>query len=135
MGIVTEEKGSFTAIGIAALRAVGARERDPAVQNPDYLAVDLLPTGLHIMVKLRPLARVLLKKHHRILPGAYYFHTARTKHIDMVLQQCAGLSQCRAGILEILCDEMNGREQWLCPISEHAAVSPGGEQHARSPSC
>lgn len=83
------KKGKSTAVGVAALRAVAAQERDPAVRNPDYLAISLLPPGLRALVKLRLLARLVLQKYHRTLPGAYYFHTARTKHIDAVLQHCA----------------------------------------------
>lgn len=82
-----EEKS--TAVGVAALRAAAARERDTAVRNPDYLAISLLSPALRALVKLRPLAWLVLRQYHRILPGAYYFHTARTKHIDTVLQQCA----------------------------------------------
>lgn len=82
------KRGKSTAIGVAALRAAAAHERDPAVRNPDYLAISLLPLRLRALVKLRPLAQLALKKYHRTLPGAYYFHIARTKHIDTVLQQC-----------------------------------------------
>ena len=86
---MARDKGSITAVGVAALRAAGALERDVAVRNPDYLAVGLLPPTLRVIAKLRPLVRLIIRQYHRILPGGYYFHTARTKHIDMVLKQCA----------------------------------------------
>ena len=86
---MAKDKAKSTAVGVAALRAVGAQERDPAVRNPDFLASSLLPLRLRTVARLRPLAWLVLKQYHRILPGAYYFHTARTKHIDAVLQQCA----------------------------------------------
>ena len=86
---MAKKRGKSTAVGVAALRAASAQERDLAVRNPDYLAISLLPPGLRTVAKLRPLAWLVLRRYHQILPGAYYFHTARTKHIDAVLQQCA----------------------------------------------
>ena len=86
---MARNKGSITAVGVAALRAAGAQERDPAVRNPDYLAVSLLPSSLRAIARLRPLVRLIIGQYHRTLPGGYYFHTARTKHIDAVLKQCA----------------------------------------------
>lgn len=85
---MAKNKGKSTAVGVAAMRAVGAQEHDSAIRNPDYLAVKLLPFGLRAIVTIRPLARLVLRQYHRILPGSYYFHIARTKHIDAVLQQC-----------------------------------------------
>jgi methyltransferase (TIGR00027 family) len=86
---MAKEKGKSTAAGVAALRAAGAQERDPAVRNPDYLAISLLSPLLRTVAKLRPLTWLVLRQYHRVLPGGYYFHTARTKHIDAVLRQCA----------------------------------------------
>ena len=93
--MVPKNKGKSTAVGVAALRAAAAQERDPAIRNPDYLAISLLPLGLRTLVKLRPIAWLVLRQYHRILPGGYYFHTARTKHIDAVLRKCVeeGLKQ------------------------------------------
>ena len=92
---MARNSGSKTAVGVAALRAAGALERDPAVRNPDYMAVKLLPSMLRAIAKIRPLVSLIIRQYHRILPGGYYFHAARTKHIDMVLQQCTqeGLEQ------------------------------------------
>ena len=42
---MAKDKAKSTAVGVAALRAVGAKERDPAVRNPDFLAISLLPQG------------------------------------------------------------------------------------------
>lgn len=86
---MAKNKAKSTAVGVAAMRAIGAQGRDPSVRNPDYLAIKLLPLGLRTLVQFRPLAWLILRQYHRILPGAYYFHIARTKHIDAVLKQCA----------------------------------------------
>ena len=86
---MAKKRGKSTAAGVAALRAAGAQERDSAVRNPDYLAVSLLSPLLRTVAKLRPLTWLVLRQYHRILPGGYYFHTARTKHIDAVLRQSA----------------------------------------------
>ena len=76
-----------TAEGAAALRAAAAGERDPAVRGPDHLAADFIAPGprLSALVKvplLRPLFRPLIE---RIVPGAYWFEVARTKHMDAAL--------------------------------------------------
>ncbi|MDO8636138.1 MAG: SAM-dependent methyltransferase [Dehalococcoidia bacterium] len=85
---MAKNKVKSTAVGVAAMRAMGTQEHDPAIRNPDHLAVKLLPFGLRAIVTVRPLAWLVLRQYHRILPGAYHFHIARTKHIDAVLQQC-----------------------------------------------
>lgn len=89
VAIVGKNKGKSTAAGVAAMRAAGTLEHDPAVRNPDYLAVRLLPLGLRTIMTVRPLARAVIRQYHRVLPGAYYFHIARTKHIDGILKQCS----------------------------------------------
>lgn len=86
---MAKNKSKSTAVGVAAFRAIGSRERDPAVRNPDYLAINLVPLSLRTLMKIRPVVWLVLKQYNRILPGGYYFHTARTKHIDAVLKQCA----------------------------------------------
>lgn len=83
------EKAKSSASGVAALRAAGALERDPLVRNPDYLAVNLLSPRLRVLSRFRPLVWLVIRRVNRILPGGYYFHIARTKHIDAVLQRCA----------------------------------------------
>jgi len=92
---LAKEKGKSSAFGVAALRAAGALERDAAIRNPDYLAVALLPFSLRAIAKIRPLVWLIIKQYKRRLPGGYYFHTARTKYVDAVLEQCAkqGLEQ------------------------------------------
>jgi len=80
-------KAKSTAAGVAALRAAGALERDPAVRNPDYFVVHLLGPWLRAVSKVPPLVRLVIKLYERILPGGYHFHIARTKHIDTVLLQ------------------------------------------------
>jgi len=86
---VAKKRGKSSATGVAALRATATLERDPAVRNPDYLSVSLLPVALRLVAKIRPLVWLLREYSKRILPGGYYFHTTRTKHIDAVLQQRA----------------------------------------------
>jgi len=84
-----------TATGVALLRAAGAHELDPVFRNPDYLAEFLLPLTLRFIVRERPFRSMLVWASKRRIPGGYYFHIARTKHIDSVLQQCVkdGITQ------------------------------------------
>jgi methyltransferase (TIGR00027 family) len=84
-----ESAAKSTASGIAALRAAGALEKDPLVRNPDYLAASLLSLGLQVLTRFHPLVRLIIRRINRTLLGGYYFHIARTKHIDAVLQRCA----------------------------------------------
>jgi methyltransferase (TIGR00027 family) len=82
---------------MAALRAAGASESDPGLRNPDHLAgafvsLDLRPSALARFRGLRRLVPVLAE---RIVPGGYFFETARVKHIDAILgaELDAGISQ------------------------------------------
>ena len=77
-----------TAEAVAAMRAAGALERDPAVRNPDHLAHHFVPGGLRLpaLVKLPALGRLMPRVIERMAPGAYCFETARTKHLDAVLR-------------------------------------------------
>ncbi|GAB3140858.1 class I SAM-dependent methyltransferase [Micromonospora sonneratiae] len=76
---------SYTAEGVTALRAVGARERDPKLRNPDHLAEQFLTWPLRTRVRWAPLRVASVAVIERLLPGLYRFVTARTKHIDSVL--------------------------------------------------
>ena len=76
-----------TAEGVAAWRAAGAMERDPNVRNPDYLVIHLLGPKWRLISKVRPLVRLMVRIYNRIIPGGYYFHIARTKHIDACLRE------------------------------------------------
>lgn len=83
---MTTERPSYTAEGVAAWRAAGAMENDPAIRNPDNLAVIFLRPVLKIVARFGPVRRVVLKSFNKKVPGGYYFHIARTKSIDAVLQ-------------------------------------------------
>ena len=76
--------GKFTAEVVALARAGGHLETDPAVRNPDFLAGRLLSTPFRIA--LSPGIRHLLRiAYGRIVPGMYYYHQARTRHIDKIV--------------------------------------------------
>ena len=88
-----------TAEGMAALRAAGASEADEHVRNPDHLAaafVSLRPR-LSALVKLPGLSRLAPGIAERVLPGSYWFETARVKHIDAVL-----LSELEQGLAQLV---------------------------------
>src|SRR5262249_53525719 len=79
---------SNTAETQAALRAVGAAERDPALRNPDWMAARLVTAQprLTALAKLPGVRRLLPRLSQRLAPGAYHYETARVKHIDAVLE-------------------------------------------------
>ena len=74
-----------TAQGVAFLRALATHERDAFIRNPDYMAEYLVSPALRTIARIRPIAGLVLKYCNRILPGGYYFHTARTRCIDDIL--------------------------------------------------
>jgi methyltransferase (TIGR00027 family) len=78
---------SNTAETQAALRAVGAAERDPALRNPDWMAGRLVTAQprLTALAKLPGVRRLLPLLAERLAPGGYHYETARVKHIDAVL--------------------------------------------------
>jgi methyltransferase (TIGR00027 family) len=86
-----------SAEAMAALRAAGAAERDPAIRNPDYLAGAFLTLQprVHALAKVAGVRRVEPTLAERLLPGGYHYETARVKHIDAVLDSelCQGLDQ------------------------------------------
>ena len=79
---------SNTAETQAALRAVGAAERDPVLRNPDWMAARLVTAAprLTALAKVPGVRRLLPPLAERLAPGAYHYETARVKHIDAVLQ-------------------------------------------------
>ena len=89
------ERAKFTAEGVAAWRAAGAREKDERVRNPDFLAVKFLGPKLYLISQFPPLAKLALWRFQKLVPGGYYFQNARTRHIDATLKQCiaAGIEQ------------------------------------------
>ena len=57
---MSQERAKFTAEGVAAWRAAGAREKDERVRNPDFLAVKFLGTKLYLISQFPPLAKLAL---------------------------------------------------------------------------
>jgi methyltransferase (TIGR00027 family) len=100
MGLGNRTPGALTAStaeAMASLRAAGAAESDPALRNPDHLArafvsLDLRPSAL---ARFRGLRRLVPLLAERIVPGGYFFETARVKHIDTILgaELDAGITQ------------------------------------------
>jgi methyltransferase (TIGR00027 family) len=76
-----------TAEGAASLRAMGAREPDQAVRNPDYLAERFIAPGPYLtsLAKLPVLWRANRELTERLFPGLYWYEIARVKHMDAVL--------------------------------------------------
>jgi methyltransferase (TIGR00027 family) len=85
-----------TAEGAALLRAAGTHEPDPRVRNPDWMAARFVDWGLRLpaLVKVPGLRRLVPRFVESQVPGAYYFETARTHHLDALVRQAAdGLAQ------------------------------------------
>lgn len=78
------------------LRAIGNRERDPQLRNPDNLAVRFLTPAMRLRVELTPLRTLTLRVVQGMLPGAYPFITARTKHLDEIL-----VAEVHAGVRRV----------------------------------
>lgn len=94
---VDEQGGSrmstaSTAEGAALLRAAGACEPDPRVRNPDSMAAGFVNWGLRLpaLVKVPLLRRRVHAVAERLVPGAYYFESARTRHLDDLVRQEVG---------------------------------------------
>ena len=79
---------SNTAETQAALRSVGAAERDPGLRNPDWMAARLVTAAprLVALAKVPGVRRLLPPLAERLAPGGYHYETARVKHIDAVLE-------------------------------------------------
>jgi methyltransferase (TIGR00027 family) len=86
-----------TAEGAAALRAAGTTLRDPDLRNPDHLAARFISPGFKgtALVKVPLVRRLTPRLFERLLPGGFWFETARTRHMDQVLlaEVGAGASQ------------------------------------------
>lgn len=78
------------------MRAIGNRERDPLLRNPDQLAVRFLSPAMRLRVELAPLRALTLRVVQRMLPGAYPFITVRTRHLDGIL-----VDEVRAGVRRV----------------------------------
>lgn len=88
-------KRSYTAEGVAALRAVGARERIADLRNPDQYAERFLGGWMRWVVPVAPIRSLANRVMQRRLPGIYPFVTARTKYFDAALntEVAAGAQQ------------------------------------------
>lgn len=75
----------------AWIRALSALERDPSIRNPDSLAACFVEKRRWTLAFPRVMRFVL----ERMAPGGYWYHLARTKHIDEILDSnlAAGLRQ------------------------------------------
>jgi methyltransferase (TIGR00027 family) len=93
----TRSKRSFTAEAVAALRAIGQLEKDPAIRNPDHLAVRFLGSAMRTRVRFWPVRKLTLWTVDRMLPGGYLWITARTKHLDRIV-----LDEVAAGVRQVV---------------------------------
>src|SRR4051812_36698187 len=91
---------SKTAIWVAAARAVGAREPDPAVRNPDHLAEQLLGDRSQLDVD-HPVVDALGKEYGEVMQDLEVASmvramTERTRFIDQALERAIsnGITQC-----------------------------------------
>ncbi len=84
---MAQEKPSYTAEGVALMRAVGAMEKDERVRNPDDLAVKFLGFKFRLTTRFPPLTWLALRTFQKKVPGGYYFHIARTKQMDEILSR------------------------------------------------
>ncbi len=84
---MVKHKPKYTAEAVAAWRAIGAQEKDQCIRNPDFLAGKFLGPKFWLITRVAPLVKLAMRFVPHILPGSYYFLTARTKHIDATLKQ------------------------------------------------
>src|SRR5437667_2287594 len=83
---------SRTSITVAALRAFGAREPDPSVRNPDYLAERLIGEAEYRLVPQHPVSRAHRQDYREArkdpeIAGMSNLMLIRTRFIDDHLQQ------------------------------------------------
>jgi methyltransferase (TIGR00027 family) len=96
-------KGRSSAEKVAYLRALGARERDARLRNPDAMAEQFVAHIASARISLRAAARS--RTFHaagrwlfeRIAPGAYWGEVARVKHFDRIL-----LAEAAAGVGQVV---------------------------------
>jgi methyltransferase (TIGR00027 family) len=96
-------KISKTAIWVAAARAVGAREPDPAARNPDYLAEPLLGDPAKLALE-HPVVHALSQSYDEAMKNAEVvsnvrFMTVRTRFIDAALERAIGEGATQVVIL------------------------------------
>ncbi len=74
---------------MATLRAVAARDTDAPIPCPDTLAERIVPFAMRLqllMARLRPFRRRALRRVDALFPGIYFYHLARTLHIDHLIE-------------------------------------------------
>ncbi len=78
---------SRTAQTTCSYRAIGAKDPDPKTRNPDYLAEKFMGQTYNFAVEIERIRRIPRK--------SYFYVTARTKHIDALLEKAlrSGTSQ------------------------------------------
>ncbi|MEO8174594.1 MAG: class I SAM-dependent methyltransferase, partial [Sediminibacterium sp.] len=81
---IKKEVAIKSAQTVSVLRAVAAKEKDPAVKSGDYLAKHFLTNKYRLFVGLLPhrLVKAIIQF---FSPGSYCFMIGRTKHFDETL--------------------------------------------------
>jgi methyltransferase (TIGR00027 family) len=92
LGNFSREKPFTGTIEVAFVRALSAGEPDEGVRCSDTLAHEFLDWKYRLVQRPRRLVKALVEL---IQPGGYYYHAARTKHIDGLLAQAVreGITQ------------------------------------------
>jgi methyltransferase (TIGR00027 family) len=92
---VTPGQVSWTAEGVAALRAIAAQDPDPKIRCPDHLAEKFVTADFWRYSPYAPDYDTSMKVVRAYRVGTYYFLNARTHFIDEILTRMAedGLTQ------------------------------------------
>jgi len=92
---VTPGQVSWTAEGVAALRAIAAQDPDPKIRCPDHLAEKFVTADFWRYSPYAPDYDTAMKVVRAYKVGTYYFLNARTHFIDDILVRMAedGLTQ------------------------------------------
>lgn len=78
--------GSHTAKLVALARAIGSKESDLKIRNPDTLAAGFLDRSWRLAL-MPGFRQLVIKFYDRLSPGMYLYHQARTHHFDQLLLQ------------------------------------------------
>ncbi len=90
-------RASYTAQGAAAARAAFSQAADPALRNPDDLAIQLIGPAFRAAVSLPGLRQLAQFFYDRKVPGILVLHLVRTKEFDRVL-----LDEVRQGARQVV---------------------------------
>lgn len=96
VGAVRPGEVSWTAEGVAVMRAIGALAPDEKIRNPDYLAMEFInPAYWHYSVYRKTNYEACMKVVRAYRVDTYFLVNARTHKLDQTLQQMAadGLEQ------------------------------------------